>query len=131
LRLLLDTHVWLWCLIEPVRLVRRAASAIENSENELWVSPISVGEALLLCEKGRLESDTDAWGKIASSLDGGRFVEAALSFGVVLEAAGVRLPHRDPADRYLVATARFYDLTLVTADERLLQVPRLKVLPAR
>jgi len=114
-----------------VRLVRRAASAIENSENELWVSPISVGEALLLCEKGRLESDTDAWGKIASSLDGGRFVEAALSFGVVLEAAGVRLPHRDPADRYLVATARFYDLTLVTADERLLQVPRLKVLPAR
>lgn len=131
MRLLLDTHVWLWSLIEPSRLNRRAATAIEESANELWLSPVSVGEALLLCEKGRLESDTDAWGKISSSLEGGRFVEAALTFGVVQEAAGVRLPYRDPADRYLVATARFYDLTLVTADERLLEVPGLKALSAR
>ena len=57
--------------------------------------------------------------------------EAVLTFDVAQEAARVHLPHRDPADRYLVATARFYDLTLVTADERLLRVPDVKILPAR
>ena len=131
MKLLLDTHVWVWAIIEPSWLVRRVSSAFENLENELWLSPISVGEALLLCEKRRLESNTDAWGKISASLTGGKLSEAGLTFDVAQEAARVHLPHRDPADRYLVATARFYDLTLVTADERLLQIPDLKVLAAR
>ena len=39
-----------------------------------------------------------------------------------LESERVRLPHRDPADRFLVATARVYGLTLITADEKLLDV---------
>lgn len=41
------------------------------------------------------------------------------------------LEHRDPADRFLVATAKVYELTLVTADERLMNVPGLRVLPNR
>jgi PIN domain nuclease of toxin-antitoxin system len=42
-----------------------------------------------------------------------------------------RLEQRDPADRFLIATAKVYDLTLVTADERLCNVPGLSVLPNR
>lgn len=41
------------------------------------------------------------------------------------------LGHSDPADRFLIATARVYELTPITADERLMQVPGLSVLPNR
>jgi PIN domain nuclease of toxin-antitoxin system len=42
MRLLLDTHIWLWSLLEPERLGKRAANALKNPDNELWLSPISI-----------------------------------------------------------------------------------------
>ena len=131
MKLLLDTHVWLWGLTTPSRLARRVFSALEDPQNELWLSPISVWEARVLCEKGKLESNGDAWLKIAASVESGKFTEAAFTNAVAMEVARVRLPQRDPADRFLVATARVYGLTLVTADAHLLQVPGLSVLSAR
>jgi len=50
---------------------------------------------------------------------------------VVFQAQRLQLPHRDPADRLLVATALAYGLTLVTADERLLACPKLPLFPNR
>jgi len=133
LKLLLDTHVWLWALTDPARLVPRVRKALGDAQNELWLSPISVGEAFLLCRKGRLEpvDGGDAWEKVSTSLANGKHMEASLTFGVALEFSRVHLAHRDPADRYLVATARYYDLTLVTADALLLETPNLKLLSAR
>jgi PIN domain nuclease of toxin-antitoxin system len=54
--------------------------------------------------------------------------EATITWEVARESRYTMLGHRDPADRFLVATAKVYDLTLVTADERLKSVPGLKVL---
>lgn len=131
MRLLLDTHVWLWSLLEPARISRHASRKIARADSERWLSPVSLWEACLLCEKKRLDLRPDPRTWILSSLESGAFLEATFTHAVALEAVQVRLPHRDPADRYLVATARHYDLTLVTADERLLQVPGLRVLSAR
>jgi len=44
-KLLLDTHIWLWALLEPEKLARRVRDALGLGENELWLSPISVWEA--------------------------------------------------------------------------------------
>ena len=54
--------------------------------------------------------------------------EAAISHDIALEASSVLLKHPDPADRFLVATARVFDLTLVTADERLIESGTCKIL---
>jgi PIN domain nuclease of toxin-antitoxin system len=54
LKLLLDTHVWLWALSEPSRLTRRVREEIRRPENELWLSPVSTWEALLLNARGRI-----------------------------------------------------------------------------
>jgi PIN domain nuclease of toxin-antitoxin system len=101
-------------------------NALEDEANECWLSPVSVWELILLVEKRRLALDRDVgeWATQAASM----LKEAPLTFEMVLEAARFNLPHDDPADRLLVATARVLGLTLVTADARLLAsklVPRL------
>jgi PIN domain nuclease of toxin-antitoxin system len=52
---LLDTHIWLWALLEPRRIRRRLASMLEDPANQLWLSPISVWKATVLAQCGRIE----------------------------------------------------------------------------
>ena len=54
MRLLLDTHIWIWNLMSPEKLSDIVIKALENEKNEIWLSPISVWEALILIEKGRI-----------------------------------------------------------------------------
>jgi PIN domain nuclease of toxin-antitoxin system len=53
-RLLLDTHIWLWSALEPRRLTRRVAAQLGADGNELWLSPVSAWETLVLARKKRL-----------------------------------------------------------------------------
>ena len=129
MKLLLDTHIWLWSLQEPGRLGKSTRHELRNPENELWLSPISTWEALILHEKGRirLEGDLDDW--VAEST--APFREAPLTHEVVAAARRLSLPHRDPADRFLAATAQVFQLTLVTADARLLGLGEIATLGNR
>ena len=131
MKLLLDTHIWIWSLIEPERLTRKVRRALRSPSNELWLSPISAWEVLVLTEKGRLrfESDGDTW--VRQALEAGPFREAPLSHDIALASRSLKLSHQDPADRFLAATAQVLDLTLVTADERLLKATGLRLLPNR
>jgi PIN domain nuclease of toxin-antitoxin system len=120
LRLLLDTHVWIWAHLHPDRVRPDIGVILGNSENELWLSPVSVWEALLLIERGKIEVDTQAPDWIREVLEAVPMREASLNHEVAIRSRTIDLPHRDPADRFLAATAEIYDLTLVTEDERLL-----------
>jgi len=102
-----------------------------ESSNELWLSPISLWEVLTLCQKGRLILDPNPQAWIADTLDTIPMREAQVTYEVAQETGRVQLPHRDPADRFLVATARVYDLTLATADEHLLKARQVAVLANR
>jgi PIN domain nuclease of toxin-antitoxin system len=130
-KLLLDTHIWLWSLLEPDRLSPRVKRELQNAANELWLSPISLWETLVLSEKGRLELAGEARAWIEKALRAAPLKEAPLTAAVALESAAVKLPHRDPADRFLVATARAFDLTLATADRRLIDARQSPVLANR
>lgn len=131
MKLLLDTHIWLWSRGQPARITSAVLKAIEDLENELWLSPLSIWELSNLVEKGRivLGSDVEDW--VATAMSKLPMREAPLTYEVALETLRVQLPHRDPVDRFLVATARVFDLTLVTADAQLLGVKGLRVLPSR
>ena len=59
MKLLLDTHIWLWSLSEPKRIGKVTAVHLKDPANELWLSPMSTWEALTLHYKGRFEIDED------------------------------------------------------------------------
>jgi len=128
LRLLLDTHIWLWTLSDPKRLGRRVLQQLKDEANELWLSPISTYEALTLHYKGRFEIDGNLTEWLARATAGTR--EAPLTHEIALLARQLSL-HQDPADRILAATAEVLDLTLVTADERLLGLGTIRTLGNR
>ncbi len=121
MKLLLDTHIWLWSLVEPERLGRRVTAALRAAGTEIWVSPISVWELLLLVEKGRVVIDSDPEDWIETAWSRAPIREAPINREVALRSRSVRVPHQDPADRFLAATAEVYDLTLVTDDRHLLR----------
>ena len=120
MKLLLDTHIWLWSRTEPKRLSRRVAGALSKSTNEQWLSPVSVCEILALCRKGRLDLDPDPIQWIQTVLTVVPMRDAPVTQEVALATRGISLPHSDPMDFLLAATAKVYDLTLVTADEHLI-----------
>ena len=120
MKLLLDTHILLWCLLEPERLSKKVIGELENAENEIWLSPISTWEILVLAEKGRIVLDTDPVSWMREVFKELPFREARINHEIALSSRSLDLKHEDPADRFLVATASVYDLTLVTSDKRLL-----------
>lgn len=119
MKLLLDTHVWLWSILDPPRLSERTRTALASRENELWLSPISYWETLLLAERGRIEMDVDPQAWVRDARDAVPVTEAPLTFEVALTSRTIALPHEDPADRFIAATAKVYDLKLVTLDRLL------------
>jgi PIN domain nuclease of toxin-antitoxin system len=68
---------------------------------------------------------------IGQALKAAPLQEAPLTTEVALATREIRLSHRDPADAFLVATAKVFDLTLVTADARLIATKGLSILPNR
>jgi PIN domain nuclease of toxin-antitoxin system len=119
MKLLLDTHIWFWSVVTPERLAGRLSRVINDANNELWISPISTWEIVLLHEKGRLKltDGPESWVQKAMSL--APLHEAPLTNEIALATRSIGLPHRDPADRLLLATALIHGLTLVTADPNL------------
>jgi PIN domain nuclease of toxin-antitoxin system len=128
LKLLLDTHIWLWLFGEPKRLGRRTFQELKDERNELWLSPFSTWEILTWHYKGRIQLHSDVGEWIAKATAGTR--EAPFTHEIALVARRLQL-HQDPADRILAATAQVLDLTLVTADERLLGLGNIRTLSNR
>lgn len=121
MNLLLDTHIWIWSVLEPQRLSARVARELTNPENQLWLSSISVWELLLLHRKRRIRLEEEIGPWVTRTLDMLQLVEAPVTIEVALEVSAVNLPHGDPADHFLVAAAKVFGLTLITADALLIQ----------
>jgi PIN domain nuclease of toxin-antitoxin system len=131
LKLLLDTHIWLWSAGDEDKIQPDVLRALEDPKNEKWLSPISIWELMTLIEKRRLSLNMDVEQWIVQALSEAPLREAPLTAEVVLAMNKIQLPHRDPVDAFLAATAHVFDLTLVTSDERLLSVKGLSTLPNR
>jgi len=129
MNLLLDTHIWLWSLREPKRLARRVQNELKDQSNELWLSPVSTWEVLLLNARGRirLHGEWSEWLTRATA----HMREAPITHEIVLAAQQLPLSNPDPADRFLAATAQVLGLILVTADERLLGLGEIGTLANR
>jgi PIN domain nuclease of toxin-antitoxin system len=129
--ILLDTHVWLWLLHEPNRLSDQvqAAIALEEAQNGILVSAISVWEIAVKSSLGKLTLPLpiDEWYALAQTHPG----VAVESLNPLDAIASTQIPgefHKDPADRILIAIARRYDVPLVTLDTKILNYPHVQTL---
>jgi PIN domain nuclease of toxin-antitoxin system len=123
MRLLLDTHVWLWQGLAPERLGPRTRAVLEDRKNESFLSVASIWELAIKDEAGKLELPVEFQVYIRTRLvkSEARVLEVSLDHLFVLKSLERR--HRDPFDRLLVAQAQVEAMTLVTADERLFAYP--------
>ena len=129
MNLLLDTHIWIWSVGERRRLSSRVVRELTNKENQLWLSPISIWEVQFLYGKRRIELEginVETWTRKALEIR--PLNEATLTIDVALEIPKLNLTHGDPGDHFLVATAKVFGLTLVTADEQLAALTDIAVL---
>ena len=100
-----------------------------SRQEELRLSPISVWEAFILAERGRLTLEPDPRSWLRKAMSKCPIVEVPVTFDVVLASRNIDLEHQDPADRFIAASAKVFGLKLVTADRRLLRCPDIEVLP--
>jgi len=113
-RLLLDTHVFIWWLGEE-DLSAEASEVIAAPDTEVLVSAASVWEAEIKAASGKLELNVDL---IAEAAENG-FAELPVRFEHARAAGRLPSHHHDSFDRVLVAQAQIEGLTLVTRDSRL------------
>lgn len=130
MKLLLDTHIWVWGALEPWKLTSEVTLEMGRAEG-LFLSPISIWELSLLAEHKRVVLNVDFGEWCKKAIQEQALNEAPLTWEVAAEMPFTRFLHRDPGDRFLVATAKAFDLTLVTADERLIEASGIKTLPNR
>jgi PIN domain nuclease of toxin-antitoxin system len=115
-RLLLDSHVFVWAVFSPEKLGARIRSVVEDSDM-LYVSTVTLWE---LAIKYRIGKFVHPPLDLARELRDLGADELNISHEHLVALPGVELPHGDPFDAMLVAQARAEDLALVTADRALL-----------
>jgi PIN domain nuclease of toxin-antitoxin system len=116
MRLLLDTHAFLWWVHDARELSRRARAMIADPDNECLVSLASCWEMAIKLSLGKLELPTALERFVPEQLAANRFRQLAIGFRHVCRVAGLPFHHRDPFDRLLAAQAIEERLAVVSAD---------------
>ncbi|MCC5843361.1 MAG: type II toxin-antitoxin system VapC family toxin [Verrucomicrobia bacterium] len=130
--LLLDTHVWIWAHESPDRLGEKTKARLMSSANRRIISSVSTLEIarLVTMDQYRIPCPLNTW--IDNSARDLLLTFFDLDHASAREAYALQGDfHADPADRMLVATARVHNLTLLTADERILAYPHARHFDAR
>ncbi len=116
MRLLLDTHAFLWWLALSERLSIPALRAITDEENDILVSAASAWEISTKHSIGKLpEAETIVLDMVGNIADQG-FEELPITVQDAAHAGKLPGPHRDPFDRMLIAQAKTHDLVLISVE---------------
>jgi PIN domain nuclease of toxin-antitoxin system len=123
--LLLDTHIWLWWLFAHPRLKSSPIHGLiqeAEKDHRLRLSSISIWEAILLRQAGRIEMKGSVQHWLSEAHQ--KFHVHILPIDERIAVESRFLPgtfHQDPADRFLIATARIYGIPLATHDKLILE----------
>ena len=123
MRLLLDTHVFLWMAAASDRVPDPVRTALRAPENEVWLSAVSVWELAIKQARGRIVLPGPAVEYAAEHRRRHALGSLPLEETAVAHLAKLPTLHRDPFDRVLVCQAIEHDLLLVTADEQVKRYP--------
>lgn len=130
--ILLDTHAWIWWVGDPDQLSGPARQRVDQAFGQggpIYLSTISTWEVAMLVDKGRLELaiEVEDWIAHSEAIPALEFVPVSNH----LALRSVNLPgefHPDPADRLIVATARYFGVPLITRDSKLHRYPHVETI---
>ena len=112
MRLLLDTHIFLWA-VAGSRLLKPAARRAIQAADQVYVSAASIWEVAIKARLGKIKADPDA---LVAAIEASGFLELPVRAAHAAVVAGLAPHHNDPFDRLLVAQAMVEPLRLLTAD---------------
>ena len=124
---LLDTCALLWLAGDQGALSRAAVAAISSSKDGPAVSAISAFEIAIKHRQGKLELPLPPEQWYAEALESHGIREIPVDGACSLAAAALPLIHRDPCDRFIIATALRYRLPIITADVTMPKYPNVRV----
>jgi len=116
MRLLLDTHTFLWWLADDPSLSAKARSAIADGRNECFLSLASCWELAIKCSLGKLRLNQPIERFIPDEMSANGFHLLAIDFRHVAKVETLPFYHRDPFDRLLAAQALLDKMTIVSCD---------------
>ena len=119
MKLLLDTHCWLWTMHDPIKLNKKVRTLIENPEVTVFLSAASIWEIAIKVKLGKLKLPSDVEQYVFRRMKEEQFTELPISSRHAARVGALPEHHRDPFDRILVAQAQCEELALVTADRQL------------
>jgi len=123
MKLLLDTHVFLWLNHEPEKLSPTVITALQDDENEMFLSLASVWEIQIKQQLGKLELKTDLLSLLRLHTEMNTIELLPIQLSHILGLQDLPTHHKDPFDRLLISQARVEDLTLVSSDQYFLMYP--------
>jgi PIN domain nuclease of toxin-antitoxin system len=113
MRLLLDTHAFIWACGEPGKLSEAVRDALSDAENDVFVSAASACEIAIKHALGRIEFPLERFAQLVSDMC---IEPLAMTIAHAIAAGSLPRHHEDPFDRMLIAQAKLEGLTLVTVD---------------
>ena len=116
MRILLDTHTFLWWTEDSPKLSVAARAAMTNGKNELFLSVVSAWEIAIKAQLGKLAVSGDLPDFITEQIYRNRVSVLAVQLQHALEVASLPLLHRDPFDRLLIAQSRLEQIPILTLD---------------
>jgi PIN domain nuclease of toxin-antitoxin system len=128
MRILLDTHCWLWLQVSPERLTAQVRDLLADPGNELYLSAASAWEIAVKWSLGKLPLPAPPSEYVPSRLDRQGVAGLPVELRHALQVASLPRHHRDPFDRLLIAQAQIENLHLLTADRTFASYERTRLL---
>ncbi len=119
MRYLLDTHAFLWAMLDDPRLSNSARALMLNADNELLVSPASYWEIAIKISLGKYTLNDDFEAFMERQTVYSEFTPLPISIQHAAVVAGLPFHHRDPFDRLLVAQAIYEEIPIISTDRAL------------
>lgn len=116
MKILLDTHIFLWFISGDPQLSTDVRDAIRNPNNEVYLSSVSVWEAIVKYQLGKLPLPEHPATYLPKQRDSHKITSLALDESSVMQLANLPSLHRDPFDRMLICQALQSKLTIATVD---------------
>ena len=117
MKVLIDTHVFLWWLFDDPRLCVTARHIIAAPANTIYLSSASTWEIATKYRIGKLPEAKEIIANFPDLLEKARFLPLSITFEHSLKAGGLKMQHKDPFDRMLIAQAEIENFPIITYDK--------------
>ena len=130
MRILLDTHIFLWLIDDDKRLSDRYRQIIHNLDNEIYLSVVSIWECVIKYQIGKLDFSDSPEIYLPQQRKKHLIKTLTVDENSIAQLTKLPLLHKDPFDRLIMAQALQHNLIIMTEDKSILAYPDIQVLPA-